>query len=147
MRHTSTLSLSFAAAAGILLLSGCSLLTIGPARDANGRVSEPAEINSSNLLDGDCFSFIDGTNLAKSTVVPCAQEHALVVIGTGELDDAAVTSAGGLQNAVSAACDEPFDTFKASAPKGAKPELQFIVSTDERDGAEFTKYSCVASPV
>jgi hypothetical protein len=52
-------------------LSGCSLLGLGgPARDADGRVTEPADIRSTALTVGDCFSFIDGTNMAEATVVP-----------------------------------------------------------------------------
>ena len=129
-----------------LILAGCSLLSpavVGATRDSDGRVTEPAEINSSTLQVGDCFSFVEGTNMA--TVTPCASEHTHIVIGDGELDAAAIADAGGLQNAVNAACDEPFAEFKAAAADGVKPEQQFIVSEFERDNATLTKYSCVAT--
>ncbi len=131
------------AALALLALAGCSLL--GPSRDADGRVTEPADIRATALTVGDCFSFIDGTNMAEVTVTPCAQEHTYIVIGQGELTAADVDSAGGLQNAVSAACSDTFEAFKAAAAEGVKPQQEFVVSTAEVDGVEVTRYSCVAT--
>lgn len=144
--YTRTIFLSAVGISAALALAGCSLLSpavLGPPRDADGRVTEPAEINSSQLLVGDCFSFVEGTNMA--TVVPCSVEHTHIVISDGDLDDAAIAEAGGLQNAVNAACDEPFAEFKAAAAEGVKPEQQFLVSEFERDDVTLTKYSCVAT--
>lgn len=127
-------------------LSGCSLLGIGgPARDADGRVTEPADIRSTELTVGDCFSFIDGTDMAESTVVPCDLEHTYVVIGQGSLKQADIDAAGSLQNAVSAACADTFEAFKAEAAEGTKPQQEFVVSTAEEDGEQVTRYSCVAT--
>ena len=134
---------ALAVGASILLTSGCSLFP--PTRDANGNFAEPTVINSSDLLTGDCFSFVDNTNLTKSTVVECSADHSFVVIDQGELDAATVDAAGGLQNAVNVACDEPFSEFKAAAADGVKPEQQFLTSEVERDGATLTKYSCLAT--
>jgi len=141
--HHRTILAACMVAATTMSLAGCALL--GTPRGDDGRVTESATINSAALLVGDCFSFVDGTNLAKSIVTPCAEPHAYIVIDQGELDAAAIDAAGGLQNAVNAACDEPFATFKASAAEGVKPEQQFIVSRVERDGKKFTAYSCVAT--
>lgn len=121
-------------------LTACSF---GPARDADGRVTETTQINSSLLEVGDCFTLIDGTSMA--TVTPCDLEHTLIVFDDGELDATTIAAAGGLQNAVNAACDGPFAEFKAAAADGVKPEQQFLVSEFERDGATLTKYSCVAT--
>ncbi len=127
----------------VLALSGCSLL--GPARDADGRVTEPADIRSTALTVGDCFSFIDGTNLTEATITPCDREHTHIVIGQDDLTDSAIDSAGGLQNAVSAACAEPFTAFKEQAAEGTKPEQEFIVSPIEVDGEKLTRFFCIAT--
>ena len=132
-----------ASAAALLLLSGCSLL--GPTRGEDGRFADTVEINSADLAEGDCFTFLEGTNLSKSTVVPCEEAHEFKVIGEGTLDAAAIDSAGGKQNAVNAACDEPFATFKETVAEGVKPEQQFITTTVEVDEVELTKYSCLAT--
>src|SRR6188474_1970929 len=85
MRHTRTTVATVVGAAIALALAGCSLLSpavLGPPRDADGRVTKPAEINSSTLEVGDCFTFVEGTNMA--TVTPCALEHTHIVIADGE---------------------------------------------------------------
>ena len=146
MRHIRTVGASIAGVVAALALAGCSLLSpavLGPPRGEDGRVTEPAEINSSTLEVGDCFTLVEGTNMA--TVTPCALEHTHIVIADGSLDAAAIESAGGLQNAVNAACDVPFADFKAAAAEGVKPQQQFLVSEFESDGATLTKYSCVAT--
>ncbi len=131
------------AAASILLLSSCGLL--GPNRDADGRVTETTVIGSTQLLEGDCFSFVEGSNLTEASVTPCANPHDYIVIGTGELDAAAVDSAGGVQNAVNEACAESFAAFKETVAEGVKPTAEFIVATEDRDGAEITLYRCLAT--
>ncbi|MGX5679840.1 hypothetical protein [Schumannella luteola] len=142
----STIRTSAALALVAVSLSGCSLLGLGgPARDADGRVTEPADIRSTELTVGDCFSFIDGSNMAQATVVPCDDDHTYIVIGQGSLEKADVDAAGGLQNAVSAACADSFEAFVASAAEGTKPTQEFVVSTAEEDGVEVTRYSCVAT--
>lgn len=130
------------AAASILLLASCGLL--GPNRDENGRVTETTVIGSTQLVTGDCFSFVDDT-LVEASVTPCANPHDYLVIGTGELDAATIESSGGLQNAVSAACSGAFAAFKATVAEGVKPTQEFIVANEERDGETVTLYSCVAT--
>jgi|GEM_PF-1716510 hypothetical protein len=126
------------------MLAGCSLLG-GVSRDADGRVTEAAEIKSTELLINDCFSFIgDGSDLAKVTVQPCGSDHTHKVIGQGTLSSAQVDEAGGLQNAVSASCSESFAAFKADLAEGLKTEQQFLVSSKTIDGVESQLYSCVA---
>jgi hypothetical protein len=141
--HFRTILTALAVVTTATSLAGCALL--GTPRGEDGRVTESATINSAALLVGDCFSFVDGTNLGKSIVTPCTEPHAYIVIDQGELDAAAIDAAGGLQNAVNAACDEPFAAFKAAAAEGVKPEPQFIVSSVERNGKKLTAYSCVAT--
>jgi len=144
-RRRTSVSVAALAATATLLLAGCSLL--GPTRGEDGTFAEPTEINSADLLLDDCFTFLEGTNLSKSTVVPCDEPHEFRVIGQGTLDAAAIDAAGGKQNAVNASCDEPFTAFKETVAEGVKPEQQFISTTiqDEEKGVELTKYSCLAT--
>jgi len=142
-RRRTSVSVALLSASAALLLSGCSLL--GPTRGADGTFAEPTEINSADLLLDDCFTFLEGTNLSKSTVVPCDEAHEFRVIGQGTLDAAAIDTAGGKQNAVNASCDEPFAAFKETLADGVKAEQQFISTTIEEDGVELTKYSCLAT--
>ena len=132
-----------AIAAASLSLSACSTL-FGPSRDANGRVTGTTVINSPDLTVGDCFSFVDGSEQAKSSVTPCTNVHTYIVIGSGSLTEDAVAK-DGLQNAVSGACAASFTDFKSKAAEGVKPEQQFVVSTDEKDGKKTTNYLCVAT--
>lgn len=125
------------------MLAACSMF--GPARDADGRVTETAVIGSTTLEVGDCFSFVEGSNNSEAEVTPCSEEHAYIVIGRGELSTAEVDEAGGVQNAVSAACAEDFATFKEAATEGTKPQQEFIVAQKEKDGASVTSFHCVAT--
>jgi len=132
--------------ASVVVLSGCSLLALlGPDRDENGRVTGTSEIDSTTLVRGDCFSFVDGTELARADVTPCSEPHTYLVIGGGTLSTTEVDKAGNLQNAVSVACADDFESFKKRAPAGAKPEQQFIVSPQEKGGKSYTLYLCVAT--
>ncbi|MDH6181494.1 hypothetical protein M2152_001676 [Microbacteriaceae bacterium SG_E_30_P1] len=127
----------------MLALAGCSFL--GPSRGPDGQFSEPTQINSADLLTGDCFTFDEGSNLATSTVVPCDVEHEFRVIGQGTLDDAAIAAAGDKQIAINAACDEPFADFMETVAEGVRPDQQFISATIEEDGEQLTEYSCLAT--
>jgi hypothetical protein len=127
-----------------LTLSGCSML-FPSIRDADGAILKATELPSTELLLNDCFSFVDGSNNSLATVVPCAEEHDYIVIGQGSLTDATIESSGGLQNAVSAACEEHFTTFVSNAPDGAHPQQEFAVSAEEEDGVKTTRYSCLAT--
>jgi hypothetical protein len=131
-------------AASLLALSGCAGL-LGPARDASGRVTSATEINSIELLQGDCFSFVEGTANSRALVMPCAADHTHVVIGQGDLTVPKIDEAGSLQNAVSASCAEGFTAFVAAAAEGTKPEQEFVVAEVERDGAVVTAYLCVVT--
>ena len=127
-------------------LSAGSLLGLdGPPRGDDGQVTETTVIQSTQLLDGDCFTFVEGTDHNKATVTPCSEQHAYIVIGQGELTQAQIDKDGGLQNAVSAACKTAFETFKAAAAEGVRPEQEFIVSHVTEDDVSVTKYSCVAT--
>jgi hypothetical protein len=135
--------------ASAALLSGCTLLDSlydqGPPRDAAGQVTETKVVPATTLHDGDCFSFLDDGSLVNVTAIPCADDHTYLVIGQGELTTTAVDAAGGLQNAVSAACAADFEIFKTSTAEGAKPELEFLVANLEHDGVSWSAYSCVAT--
>jgi hypothetical protein len=130
-------------------LSGCSVFEAlydeGPPRDDSGNITETKEVPATTLRVDDCFSFLDDGSLENVTAIPCANEHTYIVIGQGELTASDVDAAGGMQNAVSAACAESFDTFKASVAEGAKPQLQFLVANLEHDGESWSAYSCVAT--
>jgi len=139
-RHTLTIGL---VAATALALAACGLL--GPSRGDDGRVTETSVIPSKTLLVGDCFTFVDGSDHAQSTVTPCSQDHAYIVIGQGDLSAAEISTAGSLQVAVSGACSDVFAQFKAAAAEGTKPEQEFIVNVETKDGVDTTHYSCVAT--
>ena len=126
------------------LLTGCSLLG-GVTRGDDGQVTESSDIKSTELLTGDCFSYIgEGTDLSKVTITPCADDHMFTVVGQGTVLTTDADAAGGLQNAVSAACNESYTTFKSNLAEGARTELSFLVSATEVDEKEASKYSCVA---
>ena len=137
---------SFVAITAAVALAGCSLLSPELPRDDNGRVLESAVIRSTQLLEGDCFTFVDGTNLSEAEVAPCIDSHTHIVIGTGELAKATIREAGSLQNAVSSACSDTFSAFKETVADGARPDQEFIISertTD--DGVLITDYACIAT--
>ena len=143
LRSIRSAAIVLTVAGTLLALGGCALL--GPERDADGQVLETTVIGSTRLLVDDCFSFVDGTNLADASVTPCTEEHDYIVIGSGGFDDAFIADAGGLQNAVSTSCSENFETFKDAAAEGVRPEQEFIDWTGEQDGESVTNYLCVAT--
>ncbi len=137
-----------AAVLGIaIMMSGCSLLNPGPPRGDDGRVTESTTISARDLHDGDCFTFnsADGGIVAEVTVMPCSLEHDYLVIGQGTLTTGDISSAGSLQNAVSAACADTFAAFKAATKGETKPKQEFLVfpESDEADSDQL--YSCISS--
>jgi hypothetical protein len=139
---TSTL----AATALLATLAGCTLFAPEIARDDSGQVLEPTVIGSTQLLVGDCFSFVNGSELSDAEVTPCTNDHTHIVIGKGELAKAAISEAGSLQNALSSSCSESFAELKANVANGIRPDQEFIVSertTD--DGVVTTGYTCIAT--
>ena len=143
LRSIRSVSIALTVAGTLLALGGCAIL--GPERDTNGQVLETTVIGSTRLLVGDCFSFVDGTNLADASVTPCTEEYDYIVIGSGGINDVFIAVAGGLQNAVSTSCSENFETFKAAAAEGVRPEQEFIVWTGVEEGQSVTNYLCVAT--
>lgn len=134
------------ATAVLAALAGCSLLYPELARDDNGQVLEPSIIGSTDLLVGDCFSFVDGSNLSEAEVAPCTTAHTHIVIGKGELAKAEISEAGGLQNAVSSSCAETFSEFKETVADGVRPDQEFIVSErTTEDDVLMTDYACIAT--
>ena len=146
MASWSRISLGSAACVALALsLTGCSLLPSGPARDADGRVTSATEMAATELLVGDCFSYLgDGSDLTTVTVAPCSSEHGFIVVDEGSLSTAQVDEAGGLQVAVSVACKEKYSVFTTALAEGLRSELTFLVSAAEVDGATVNNYSCVA---
>ncbi|WP_343923859.1 hypothetical protein [Rhodoglobus aureus] len=134
------------ATAVLAALAGCSLLYPELPRDDNGQVLEPAVIGSTELLVGDCFSFVDGSNLSEAEVTPCATDHTNIVIGKGELAKSAIAEAGSLQNAVSSSCSETFSAFKETVADRVRPDQEFIISErTTEDGVLMTDYACIAT--
>jgi len=135
---------SAAIVATLALLTGCSLFG-GVARGDDGQVTESSDIAAADLLTGDCFSYIgEGTDLSKVTIIPCADDHNFKVIDQGTVLASDAEAAGGLQNAVSAACNESYAAFKAALPDGARTQQSFLVSSTKVDDKEASAYSCVA---
>lgn len=129
--------------ASVVALTSCGLL--GPDRGPDGQVTETTVVGSTTMLVGDCFTFVEGSNLTEVSLTPCSEPHTYIVIGKGELDAATLASAGSTQNAVSVACADAFAVFKEAAPQGSRPTQEFIVATEDRDGEQITLYSCVAT--
>ena len=143
---TRTTTATLLATAILATLAGCSLFAPEIPRDNRGQVLEPTVIGSTQLLVGDCFSFVDGSDLSEAEVTPCTTNHTHVVIGKGELDKATIREAGGLQNAVSSSCSESFTSFKETVAEGVRPEQEFIVSEHTSDdGVTMTNYACIAT--
>lgn len=146
MRRT-MLCAAVAALGVATLVGGCSLLNPGPPRGDDGQVTESATISARDLQDGDCFTFnsADGGVVAEVTVMPCALEHDYLVIGQGTLTASDVASAGSLQNAVSVACADTFEAFKAGVVGDTRPTQEFLVfpESDKTDADQ--NYSCISS--
>ena len=138
-------SLTLIAVAGAL--TSCSLFgPSGPPRGDDGQVTEATVVPTTQLLTGDCFSFVDEYPAhERINLQPCTEEHGYIVIAQGSLTDEYIADAGGLQNAVSANCSESFATFKAAAVEGAKPTQEFLVTEATIDGEKLMNYSCVAT--
>lgn len=135
-------------AAVIVTLAGCSLLHPELPRDDNGQVLEPSVIGSTELLVGDCFSFVDESSLSEAEVTPCSSDHTHIVIGKGELAKTEIADAGGLQNAVSTSCAENFSDYTDTVADGVRPEQQFIISEhSNEDDVLVTDYACIATDV
>lgn len=138
-----TLFVALVATAMTVLISGCGILE--PTRDADGRIAKPTVLASPDVRIDDCFSFVDGTELAFARVVPCDEQHSYIVIGQGTLSETKIEFAGGLQAAVIDACDRVFDVFTSDLPAGGKPDQEFIVSQEEKPGGLVTYFSCLAT--
>lgn len=135
---------SAALVATLALLTGCSLFG-GVSRGDDGQVTESSEIKAADLLTGDCFSYIgEGTDLSKVTVIPCADDHTFIVVNQGTVLATDAEAVGGLQNAVSSACNESFTAFKTALPEGARTEQSFLVTATKVDGKDASAFSCVA---
>jgi hypothetical protein len=126
--------------AATLSLSGCDVLA--PTRDAEGGIIGAVQMPSTDAWVGDCFTFIDGSNLAYATVVPCSEPHTHVVVGTGTLSDRRIQFFDGLQLAVISACKDRLELY--AAQQDAEQEPEYIVSKKkDRTGREITRYSCL----
>ena len=143
--RSATVALALIAATTVL--ASCSLFgPSGPPRGDDGQVTESIVVPTTELLTGDCFSFVEEyPDHERINLVPCADEHGYIVIAQGSLTDTFIADAGGTQNAVSASCSEPFATFQAAAVEGANPTQEFLVTEATIDGEKLTNYSCVAT--
>ncbi|MBN9240261.1 MAG: hypothetical protein BGO97_11145 [Micrococcales bacterium 70-64] len=123
-----------------LSLSACDVLA--PTRDTEGRIVKATQMPSTDAWVGDCFTFIDGSQLAWATVVPCDEPHTHVVIGTGTLSEKRKTAFDSLQLAVLSACKDRYELYQAV--QGAKFEAEYIVSDKtDHEGVTTTHYSCL----
>ena len=141
-----TVTALIALSAASLLLAGCSLLGLGGLeRGDDGQVTATSEVSSSELLAKDCFSYLgDASNLSRVTIAPCSADHTHIVLAQGTLTATQVEEVGGLQNAVSAECAEPFAAFKESLAEGLRTKQEFLVTKRTVDEVEVQAYSCVA---
>jgi hypothetical protein len=121
-------------------LSGCSLLA--PTRDTEGGIIGEVMMPSIEALVGDCFTFVDGSNLAYATVVQCSEPHTHLVIGSGTLSARRLEYFKTLQIAVLNACKDRFEIYQAGQEHELTPE--YIAATKkERGGLEVVHYSCL----
>ena len=127
--------------AATLALSGCNVLA--PTRDTEGGIIGEVMMPSTEAWIGDCFTFVDGSNLAYATVAPCAEPHTHVVISTGTLTPERIARFQTLQIAVIDACKDSIELYQETREDEVTPE--YIVSNKkERDGREVMHYSCLA---
>ena len=123
-----------------LVLSGCDVLA--PTRDVDGKIVKALEMPSIDAWVGDCFTFVDGSNLALATVVPCSDPHTHVVIGRGTLTQRRIDYFETLQVAVISACKDRVSIY--GSQQGVDPEPEYIVSSKSApDGATTMYYSCL----
>lgn len=130
-----------------LLLGGCSLFDSSVPRGSDGRVTETTTMPARDLLVGDCFTFnsADGAIVEEVTVMPCEETHEYIIIGQGNLTWREVTTAGSLQNAVSVACTEDFETFKAGIKGDIRPKQEFMVFPESDEPSADQLYSCMST--
>lgn len=76
--------------------------------------------------------------------MPCADDHAFEAISQGEITLQEQKTLG-LQAAISAKCAEPFETFKANAPDGTRPDQEFLVSEEKIGDRTVTEFICAAA--
>ncbi len=147
MSHRSRSAAALVLLAATTALTSCSLFgPSGPSRGDDGQVTEAIVVPTPELLTGDCFSFVEEYPAhERVNLVPCTEEHGYIVIAEGALTEKNIADAGGLQNAVSASCNEPFAMFQAAAVDGTNPTQEFLVSDATVDGETLTNYSCVAT--
>ena len=126
--------------AAALALSGCSFLA--PTRDTDGGIVGEVKMPSTEAWVGDCFTFVDGSNLAYATVVPCTEPHTHRVIGTGTLNELRIARFDSLQIAVLEVCKDRLEIYQAAQEGEVSPEYIASKKT-ERDGREVTHYSCL----
>ena len=123
-----------------LALSGCDVLA--PTRDSDGKIIKATQMPSTDAWVDDCFSFVDGSNLALATVVPCSDPHTHVVIGRGTLTQRRIDYFETLQLAVISACKDRVSIY--GSQQGVDPEPEYIVSSKSApDGATTMYYSCL----
>jgi hypothetical protein len=142
MRQARPLLVLATVVAATLALSGCNVLA--PTRNSDGTIITATAMPSTDAWVGDCFTFIDNSNFAYATVVPCTEAHDYVVIGKGVLSDARLARFESLQLAVIALCQSTFDAYAKDLDP--EPEPKYIAARDTKpDGTEMTNYSCLAT--
>ena len=125
-----------------LALSGCDVLA--PTRDADGKIVKALQMPSTEAWVGDCFTFVDGSNLALATVVPCSAPHTHVVVGKGTLTQKRIDYFETLQLAVISACRDRINLY--SADRDDDPQPEYIVSNETSpEGVETMHYSCLVT--
>lgn len=154
MRYGRTVALATAGILVAVALSGCSAVNgflhdtfpdqFGPLRGDDGRVTTEVTAHSYYLEAGDCFDFPDPDVRTEVRIVSCDDEHTFEVIGQGEITLQEETTQG-LQLTASTKCAEAFETFRANAPAGSRPDQEFLISEQEIDGRTVTEYVCAAA--
>lgn len=123
-----------------LALSGCDVLA--PTRDTSGNITMATEMPSTDARVKDCFTFVDGSDLAYATVLPCTEAHTHVVIARGTITQAKIAEFESLQIALITRCQPAVDAYLTEQDDDGTPE--YIVSTKRKpNGNEVTNYSCL----
>ena len=123
-----------------LALSGCDVLA--PTRDADGQIIGSVAMPSVDAWVGDCFSFVENSNLAYANVVPCSEPHTHLVVGRGALTQKRIDHFASLQIAVLTACNDRISLY--GSENGIEPEPEYIVSNKtSAEGVQTMHYSCL----
>lgn len=150
-RSARTASLVALVTAGILALSGCSLLesvTGGGSgqqatRDSDEQVSEAGEVDVFTVKLGDCFNESDAEELYTVDALPCSDPHDYEIYYLFDMPDGEYPGEDAVNQAIEAGCGPQFDTFVGIAYADSVLDYWALYPTEGSWGAGDREIACV----